>query len=112
MYVSWWMIRPDASRTVRVTETSLPSTGHSVRRVWPRGRAVVRTVESAPATTFVTIGRLSVTLRPVGTDQSSKRTTPGDAKPRTRIAVEVSFRKRIDCEPDTVASRPSGYRVM
>ncbi len=63
---------------------------------------------SKPFTTFETLGRLSVTVRPFGTDQISNRTMPGDAKPRMRIAFGVSFRNRIVWDCDTVASRPSG----
>ena len=53
-------------------------------------------------------GRLKDTVRPFGTDQISKRTMPGDAKPRIRIGFGVSLRKRMVCEPETVASSPSG----
>src|SRR4051794_16909464 len=102
------MTRPPESRTTRVTDTSLPSTGHSVRSRVPAGIELVFTDVSKPRTTLLTFGRLSETVRPFGTDQISNRTTPGDAKPRIRMMFGVSFRNRIVWEPETVASSPSG----
>src|SRR4029078_5691254 len=112
MNVSRWTTRPLPSRTVRVTETSLPSTGYSVRCCSPGRSDEVYCVVSYPATTFLTIGLDHVVVRPFGTLQISKWTMPGDACDRIITGCVVSFRKRIVCESETVASRPSGYRVM
>src|SRR5690242_15171321 len=102
------MIRPFASRTVRVTQTSLPSTGHSMRFRSPRGRLEVYWTVSYLRTTLRTVGADHVVVRPLGRLQIWKVTMPGEANDLMRIGWLVSLRKRIDCEPDTVASRPSG----
>ena len=69
-------------------------------------------LHNLPCAPGYTVGRDQVVVRPFGTLQISKRTTPGDACERIMTGCAVSFRKRIVCESDTVASRPSGYRVM
>jgi hypothetical protein len=63
--------------------------------------------------TFLTIGRVNETRRPVGTLYRSNLTSPGRAMPRMRIGWAVSLVNDIvwTCPPElmkTVASRPSG----
>ncbi len=79
-----------------------------MRSVWPRRSEDVFLTVSKPRTTLLTLGRLQVTCRPFGTLQISKVTVPPEAWVLMRIGYFVSFRNRMLCEPDTVASRPSG----
>src|SRR5919109_4261380 len=106
MNVSRWISRPAESRTVRVTDTSLPSTGYSIRLRSPGASDDVYSTVSKPRTTLATDGRDSVVVRPFGTLHSSNRTTPGEAIDLMRIGYFVSLRKRMVWVSDTVASRP------
>ena len=63
----------------------MPMVGYSSRWDVPTGMLEVYWVVSTPGLRFVTIGFVKVTVRPVGTLYSEKRTTPGDANPRIRI---------------------------
>ena len=82
--------------------------GPSIRSLCPRRSDDVALVLSKPRTTLLTLGRLHETLRPFGTLQISKVTMPGDACVLMRTGYFVSLRKRIVCDCETVASRPSG----
>jgi hypothetical protein len=67
--VPTWTTWPLESRTVRVTETSIPSTGHSIAA--SRSGASTSSAESEPRTTFQIDGRLHVVVRLLGTLQIS-----------------------------------------
>ena len=61
------MIAPLPSRTVRVTQTFLPSCAYSWILRWPGLSSVVVTVLVVALMTSFTMGVVKVTLRPVGT---------------------------------------------